>query len=80
MVATTDGFELAEADLKLRGPGEILGLRQSGLPDFKIADLIQDEALLRQAKEDVAQYGKIGDIEKSEIISRFTEGRLLFPN
>ncbi len=51
MVRTQDGFEISEADLKLRGPGDFLGTRQSGLPDFKHADIIQDQALLEQATE-----------------------------
>jgi ATP-dependent DNA helicase RecG len=44
-----DGFEIAEADLKLRGPGELWGTRQSGLPRLKLADLARDEALLEEA-------------------------------
>ncbi len=48
-----DGFKIAEEDLKLRGPGELLGLRQSGLPSLRIADLERDQALLIAAKKDV---------------------------
>jgi len=48
---TTDGFRIAEADLKLRGPGELLGQQQSGLPRFKFGDLTEDLALIRQARE-----------------------------
>ena len=50
--ATTDGFKIAEADLKLRGPGDFLGTRQSGLPEFRIADLLGDAVLLSWARED----------------------------
>ncbi|MGF1670807.1 MAG: ATP-dependent DNA helicase RecG, partial [Balneolaceae bacterium] len=50
MVETQDGFEIAEADLKLRGPGDFLGTKQSGLPDFKYADIVEDQKLLSQAK------------------------------
>lgn len=46
MVATNDGFEIANIDLRLRGPGDIQGTRQSGVLDFKMADLIQDEKLV----------------------------------
>jgi ATP-dependent DNA helicase RecG len=80
MTNSTDGFYLAEVDLKLRGPGELLGLRQSGLPDFKIADFEKDEDLIIQTREDVLEFGKIGDVEKLEIRNRFSEGRILFPN
>lgn len=52
MVETTDGFRIAEVDLKLRGPGEVAGTRQSGLPEFKIADLVEDAELLGQARSD----------------------------
>jgi len=51
MLKTTDGFKIAEADLKLRGPGEFLGVRQSGLPNFRVADIINDEDIIREARE-----------------------------
>jgi len=50
MVETTDGFEIAEADLKLRGPGDFLGTKQSGLPEFKYADIVEDRMILESAK------------------------------
>lgn len=52
MVKTTDGFRIAEVDLKLRGPGEFLGTRQSGLPEFRIADLVEDGEILRAARNE----------------------------
>ncbi len=52
MTETTDGFRIAEADLEIRGPGEFLGTRQSGLPDFRIANLLQDGRILEEARED----------------------------
>ena len=52
MVDTTDGFEIAELDLQLRGPGEFFGTRQHGLPAFKLADLSQEMTLLQQANGD----------------------------
>ncbi len=50
MVETTDGFKIAEADLKLRGPGDFLGTKQSGLPEFKVADIVEDRQLVSLAK------------------------------
>jgi len=50
MAATNDGFEIAEADLQLRGPGDFLGTKQSGLPEFKVADIVEDQWILEQAK------------------------------
>jgi ATP-dependent DNA helicase RecG len=48
---TTDGFRIAEADLKLRGPGELLGQQQSGLPKFRFGNLVEDLELIKQARE-----------------------------
>jgi len=48
---TSDGFRIAEADLQLRGPGELLGQQQSGLPRFRFGDLANDLDLIRQARE-----------------------------
>jgi len=51
MTKSNDGFKIAEVDLKLRGPGNIMGTQQSGILQFKIADLIQDQALLKVARD-----------------------------
>jgi ATP-dependent DNA helicase RecG len=51
MVATTDGFEIAEVDLQLRGPGDLMGTQQSGILDLKIADLSKDGELVILARE-----------------------------
>jgi ATP-dependent DNA helicase RecG len=50
MVATTDGFRIAEVDLEARGPGDFFGTRQSGLPEFRVADLLRDGAILEAAR------------------------------
>ena len=47
---STDGFEIAEMDLRLRGPGQVLGTRQSGLPDLALASLSDDGEVLEQAR------------------------------
>jgi ATP-dependent DNA helicase RecG len=51
MCATSDGFQIADQDLKLRGPGDFFGQRQHGLPDLKIADMLHDMNVLKQAQE-----------------------------
>lgn len=54
LTRTTDGFRIAEEDLRLRGPGEMLGTRQHGLPELRVANLIDDADLLRLAQQDAA--------------------------
>ena len=56
MVRTQDGFELAELDLSMRGPGEIFGTRQAGLPEFRVANLVRDRALLELAKREAEHF------------------------
>ena len=51
MVRTSDGFEIAEVDLKLRGPGDLMGTQQSGLLNLKIADIVKDNAILGRARQ-----------------------------
>ena len=52
MAETTDGFKIAEADLRQRGPGELLGTRQHGLPELRVGDILNDFALLEKARQD----------------------------
>jgi len=54
MVRTNDGFEIAELDLELRGPGEFFGTRQAGIPSFRVANIIRDRQLLEAAKREAA--------------------------
>jgi ATP-dependent DNA helicase RecG len=54
LVETQDGFRIAQKDLELRGPGEFFGTRQAGLPQFQVADLVRDAALLRRCREAAA--------------------------
>jgi ATP-dependent DNA helicase RecG len=51
LVRSSDGFEIAEMDLRLRGPGQVLGTRQSGLPDLALASLTEDGAVLEEARD-----------------------------
>lgn len=51
MESTCDGFRIAEADLEIRGPGDFLGTRQSGMPDFRVANILRDGDLLEQARQ-----------------------------
>ncbi len=55
MVQSTDGFRIAEADLKLRGPGDLQGLQQSGILQLKLADIVNDEPIVRAARESVQE-------------------------
>ncbi len=77
MAGTNDGFRIAEEDLKLRGPGEFLGLRQSGLPDLKLADLVRDQALLEEAKRRaealIASDPKLGQAGHAALLRAVTE-------
>jgi ATP-dependent DNA helicase RecG len=56
MVRTQDGFELAELDLTMRGPGEFFGTRQAGLPEFRVANIVRDRQILELAKREAARF------------------------
>ena len=58
MLDFNDGFKLAEVDLKLRGPGEFFGTRQSGLPEFRMADIVRDEKVLKLARGAAEEFIK----------------------
>ena len=77
MVRTQDGFELAELDLSMRGPGEFFGTRQAGLPDFRVANLVRDRALLELAKVEAERFaatkpGEITEAERARVRARLT--------
>jgi ATP-dependent DNA helicase RecG len=69
MVRTNDGFQIAELDLELRGPGEFFGTRQAGLPSFQVANLIRDRQLLEAAKLEAASVlaGPNAEVSQEEI-------------
>jgi ATP-dependent DNA helicase RecG len=56
MAKTNDGFVIAEKDLELRGPGELLGTRQSGLPEFRVANLVRDQQFIEGARKEAEFY------------------------
>ena len=64
MTETTDGFVLAEEDLKMRGSGEIFGTRQSGIPEFQVADIVEDYPILEEARKVAGQIVKDQDWRK----------------
>ena len=69
MVKTNDGFQIAELDLELRGPGEFFGTRQAGMPSFRVANIIRDAQLLEAAKREAAAVlaGPNAEISSEEI-------------
>ena len=78
MVRTQNGFELAELDLQLRGPGEFFGTRQAGIPDFRVANLVRDRDLLELAKTESAWFvsangAEISEEEKAKVWNRLRE-------
>ncbi|MFZ4400134.1 MAG: ATP-dependent DNA helicase RecG [Bacteroidales bacterium] len=69
MVRTTDGFEIAEADLKLRGPGDMQGTQQSGMLDLHLADIVKDEKLIKIARDlaiDILNEDKLLTTQKNQ--------------
>ncbi len=76
MVRTQNGFELAELDLQLRGPGSFFGTRQAGLPDFRVANLVRDRELLELAKAEAGRFvesPEATDEEKKLVRTRLRE-------
>ena len=80
MVRSQDGFELAELDLAIRGPGEFFGTRQAGLPDFRVANLLRDRQLLELAKQEAARFANASpqeaegtEAERTKVWARLKE-------
>ena len=76
MEATTDGFQIAEKDLELRGAGDIYGIRQSGLMDLKIANPIRDSNLLLDAQEEALELGKNDKDFAKTLVERWIGNRV----
>jgi ATP-dependent DNA helicase RecG len=77
MVRSNDGFQIAELDLELRGPGEFFGTRQAGIPSFRVANIIRDRQLLEAAKREAAFVisGPNAEVSKEEIERALREMR-----
>ena len=76
MIRTNNGFQIAEADLNIRGPGEFFGTRQSGIPNFKIANIIQDASLLEAAKKEAESLIKADprlDADAHQLLKRMLQ-------
>lgn len=73
-----DGFYIAEEDLKLRGPGELLGTRQSGLMNFKVADLLRDQALIETVKQIGCELIKTAPDVVEAIIERWLASQMMY--
>jgi ATP-dependent DNA helicase RecG len=80
MVRSNDGFQIAELDLELRGPGEFFGTKQAGIPSFRVANIIRDRQLLEAAKREAAFVisGPNAEISKDEIDRALREMRSLW--
>ncbi len=79
LVDSHDGFYLSEVDLKLRGPGELLGLKQHGLPDFRLSDLVQDQKLVQRTYELAVANPDLPEEGVRQIRRQFEEGVMVFP-
>ncbi|MDQ3908632.1 MAG: ATP-dependent DNA helicase RecG [Acidobacteriota bacterium] len=71
MEETTDGFRIAEKDLEIRGPGEVMGTRQSGVPTFRVGNLVRDVAILEEARREADYY--LGARRRTRETSRMIE-------
>lgn len=79
MTQTTDGFELSERDLEMRGPGDFFGVKQSGLPDFLVANLVEDYRMLEVARDEAAEMIQSGRFftEEFDRLREFIERNML---
>jgi ATP-dependent DNA helicase RecG len=68
--ATKDGFDVAERDLELRGPGEFLGTRQSGVPRFRFANFLRDQDLMERARDTAIEFLEREGLPRAEDVAR----------
>lgn len=83
MVQISDGFKISEVDLKLRGPGDVMGLKQSGMLDFKLANLVEDSEILDIARKEAVQLlqedenlEKVENINITRFYSQYSKDRI----
>jgi ATP-dependent DNA helicase RecG len=69
--STNDGFVVAQRDLELRGPGELLGTKQTGLPDYRIANLVRDAELMPQVQITAEALSKKSEQQAAAIVRRW---------
>ena len=76
MCDTNDGFKIAEKDLEMRGPGDIEGTKQSGVLDFKLANIVADKALLEEAKhvaENIIEKDADLSLPENQVLKNFLQ-------
>ncbi|MBR2596532.1 MAG: ATP-dependent DNA helicase RecG, partial [Solobacterium sp.] len=73
LVSTSDGFAISYEDLRLRGPGDILGTKQSGLPDFVLGNIIEDQKIINQARKDAETILQHADLPQYQRILQLVE-------
>ena len=80
MTETNDGFELSERDLEMRGPGDFFGVKQSGLPDFLVANVVEDYKMLEVARDEAGELIQSGQFftEEYATLRSFIEDNLLY--
>ncbi|MDQ1913194.1 ATP-dependent DNA helicase RecG [Paenibacillus sp. GD4] len=83
MTDTNDGFEIARRDLELRGPGDFFGTKQSGMPEFRIADMVTDFEVMEQARDDAARLVRQSDFWTSAsyvMLRQYLQREQIFSN
>ena len=68
MEASADGFHIAEVDFEIRGPGDVLGTRQSGAMPLRVADLVRDKAVLEEARTAAFNFVESGELDEPDFV------------